>query len=735
MDPIHLTTILIADDDPSHLLLAEAALGGAGFVVHTANDGEEAVRQFEPTQPDCVILDVNMPKMTGIEVCRRIRERADGRLLPILMLTGRNDIVSISDAFAAGASDFAQKGMNPRLLVERVRFLLRDRAMQDNLWSSRSKLLLAQRIARVGHWELTLDGRTLDMSPMVGQILERDSQPMERYESFVAMLDPAEQIQARQAFIACATDNSGFSSEHRLRTAAGKDLYIHQEAELVQAAGSAHAHTVLVTLQDLTRLRRAEDAVRTLSYFDSATGLPNRRYLLEQLSIALKDRKPGIDLCVAAFRVHGLDRIVHAHGAELTDKLLSEAARQIGEHLAEASAGGGTTLLRHVNVATVCRTSEAGLAMLIHSHEPVENLSNLICTALARVSGQPTNLGTEYLPAVSAGLALVDGDTTGAEQLLINAQAAAEQAREPRSCEQFSPVPLARSRRRLAVESALRRAVAAGELHLAYQPRVASDTLELAGVECLLRWEHAQLGPVGPDEFVPIAEETGLIDQIGDWALDEACRQVASWRARFEDDFFVSVNVAARQLRQLNFATRIQAALNKHRLPAEALEIEITESSVVHAPPEARRMLEALRREGVRISMDDFGTGYSSFGQIRRLPLDCVKLGRSLMADLYTDVGAQGVAAAVLAMTRTLRIRSVAEGIEDAESLEMVCCLGCDEVQGSYISPPLKAREFADWLDAGGAASLAQGRVAEISAELEASQIEVGTTRRTVGEP
>ena len=219
-----------------------------------------------------MILDVNMPKMTGIEVCRRIRERADGRLLPILMLTGRNDIVSISDAFAAGASDFAQKGMNPRLLVERVRFLLRDRAMQDNLWSSRSKLLLAQRIARVGHWELTLDGRTLDMSPMVGEILERDAQPMERYESFVAMLDPAEQVQARQAFIACATDNSRFSSEHRLRTAAGKDLYIHQEAELVQAAGSAHAHTVLVTLQDLTRLRRAEDAVRHAVLFRQRHG-------------------------------------------------------------------------------------------------------------------------------------------------------------------------------------------------------------------------------------------------------------------------------------------------------------------------------------------------------------------------------------------------------------------------------------------------------------------------------
>ncbi len=724
MDPTRITTILIADDDPAHLLLAEAALGGAGFVVHTANDGEEAVQQFELTRPDCVILDVNMPKLSGIQVCQAIRGRDDGRRLPILMLTGRNDIVSISEAFAAGASDFAQKGMNPRLLVERVRFLLRDRATQDDLWSSRSRLLLAQRIARLGHWELTLDGRTLDMSPIVGEMLERPAHPLERYESFVRMLEPAEQVPARQAFLACATEGERFSFEHRVKTATGKDLYIHQEAELIQAAGSAHARTVLVTLQDLTRLRRAEDAVRTLSSFDSATGLPNRLYLLEQLTLVLKHRQPTVATGVAAFRVHGLERIVQAHGSDVASKVLSEVARQIGEHVAAADAGG--TLHRHADAAAVCRTSEGVLTLVLQSREPLDGLQELIGSVLARVSGQPTSLGTEYLPALSAGLALVDGNTTDAEQLLTNAQAAAEQAQEPRSCELFSPVPLARSRRRLALESALRRAVDAGELHLMYQPRVASGTLDITGVESLLRWEQPQLGSVGPDEFLPIAEETGLIEPIGEWVLDEACRQLAAWRTRFEDDFFVSVNVAARQLRQPQFADRIKAALDKHRLPAEALEIEITETSIVHAPPTVRRMLEALRRSGVRVSMDNFGTGYSSLGQIRRLPFDCVKLDRSLMADLYTDVGAQGVTAAVLAMAKALRIRSVAEGIEDAESLEMVCWLGCDELQGHYISPPLRPRDFADWMESGGAVALARRRASAIAVELEASKIDPG---------
>jgi DNA-binding response OmpR family regulator len=163
------TMILMADDDPAQIMLAEAALAGAGFVVQSVGDGADALEQFEGLKPDVVILDVNMPRMSGIDACRAIRERAGGRALPILMLTGRNDLSAISEAFAAGASDFAQKGINPRLLVERVRFLLRDRDLQEEVRASRSKLLLAQRIARVGHWELATDVRTLHVSPMLGR--------------------------------------------------------------------------------------------------------------------------------------------------------------------------------------------------------------------------------------------------------------------------------------------------------------------------------------------------------------------------------------------------------------------------------------------------------------------------------------------------------------------------------------------------------------------------------------
>jgi predicted signal transduction protein with EAL and GGDEF domain/CheY-like chemotaxis protein len=712
------TTILMADDDPAHLILAEAALAGAGFMVHTVNDGADAVGQFEGVKPDCVILDVNMPRMSGIDACREIRKLAGSRALPILMLTGRNDLPAISDAFAAGASDFAQKGMNPRLLVERVRFLLRDRELQEELVSSRSKLLLAQRIARVGHWELTADGRTIHVSPMLGEILEVEPQSLQCFEDFVRLLDPAEQVAVRQAFVACATGTGRFSFDHDLRTPGGNSLFVHQEAELVQAAGPGHEGSVLVTLQDMTRLRRAEEAVRRLSYFDTATGLPNRRHLAEQISAALQDKAGIAASGVVAFRLHGYERIVQAQGFDFANRLVARVARRLEREVASVSQGGAVPW--RSTPAAVCRTADGELAMLLRSRVSSEHLAGVARALLESVSTHATGADDEYTPAISAGVAFAESDGAEAELLLQNAHAAAEQAVEPRSCEVFSPLPQARSRRRLLIESALRGAVERGEMSLAYQPRVAVDTFELTGIECVARWDNAQVGPVALEEFTAIAEAAGIIDVIGRWTVADACRQVAAWRKFFERDFFASVRLSARQLRDPALTETIRDALDRNGLPARALEVVLGGASIGGSPREARALLEGLRSSGVRIAIDEFGAGYSSLSRIRQLPFDSMKLDRSLVVDLYTDVGTQGVTAAVLAMARGLGVRSVAEGIEDAATLQMLNALGCDEIQGPYVSPPLKARDFETWLEDGGAAYLARRHAMEIIEALEA---------------
>jgi PAS domain S-box-containing protein len=700
------TTVLIADDDPSHLLLAEAALAGAGFLVHTAADGEEAVRRFDEVKPDCVILDVMMPKLSGIEACRQVRALAGHRLVPILMLTGRNDLPAISDAFAAGATDFAQKGMNPRLLVERVRFLLRDRALQEELRSSRSKLLLAQRIARVGHWEMGADGRTLHVSPTLGELLGLDAAQLGGYEDFVALLDPAERVAVRQAFVACATGNGRFGLDHRIRLPDGNVIWVHQEAELVHGGGGSDDHVVIVTLQDLTRLHRAEEAVRLLSYSDSVTGLPNRRRLAEQVTQALVDPAGKANAGVVAFRVHNFDRVVQARGHDYGNKLIVQLAGRVEAELERIGQGG--SILWRTDQPAVCRTADGELSVLLRSRVSTEHVATIVHAVLEAVSSPVPQAEVDYVPAISAGIALLEGDGADADQLVANAHAAAELGTAPRSCTFFSPKPQAQMRRRLLIESSLRGALERRELQVVYQPRVALDSFELTGVECLVRWDHPQFGTIRPEEFITIAEESGIIIDIGRWMIEEACRQLSTWQERYERKFFASASVSGRQLRDPRLVSMILAAIERYRLPADALQIEVSEASLVDGPDAALAVAQELRSHGLRIGLEDFGTGHSSLGQIRRVPFNSMKLDRSLMAELYSDPWAQGVTAAVLAMARSMQICSVADGIDDPATLEMLNALGCDEIQGLYVGPPMKSRDFEDWFDRGGARHLRQ---------------------------
>jgi len=710
------TTILIADDDPSHLMLAEAALAGAGFVVHTACDGLDAVERFPEVKPDVVILDVMMPRMTGIDACREIRRLAGGSFVPILMLTSRNDLPAISDAFAAGASDFAQKGLNPRLLVERVRFLLRDRALREELRASRSKLLLAQSIARVGHWEIGVDGRTRHVSPMLGELLGVDAGFLTSYEDFVALLHADEQDNVRQAFVTCATGNGRFGFDHVVTLPGGKVICLHQEAELIDGGSGAEDRVVIVTLQDLTRLHDAEETVRLLSYFDVVTRLPNRRHLVEQVEQARAEPSGVAALGVVTFRVQAFDRIAQVQGQDYANTLVKQVARRIDAELGRIAQGG--TILWRADLPSVCRTADGELSVLLRSRVSAEHIATVVHAMLEAIASEAAQTTDEYVPAISAGVALADG-APDAGQLVANAHAAAELATSPRSCSFYSPLPQAQMRRRLLIESSLRGAVERRELQVVYQPRVTVDTFDLAGVECLVRWDHEQFGSIRPEEFIAIAGETGIIEDIGRWMIDEACRTLAVWRDRYERKFFVATSVTARQLRDPRLVQAVHDALHNYRLPADALQVELSETSIIDAPESAHAVLKQLGKAGVRIGLDGFGTGHSSLGVIRRVAFDSMKLDRSLLADLYTDPWSQGVTAAVLAMARAMRIRSVIDGVDDPATLEMLRALGCDEVQGLHVAPPMKARDFEEWFERGGARHLARSFDSMIARELD----------------
>ena len=249
------------------------------------------------------------------------------------------------------------------------------------------------------------------------------------------------------------------------------------------------------------------------------------------------------------------------------------------------------------------------------------------------------------------------------------------------------------------------------------------DGFETTSVECLVRWDHPEFGSLPQDEFHAIAEESGVAEEIGQWAIEEACRRADGWRAHYERRFMVSVALGRRLLRDPRLAHTVRDTIERHRLEPTALQIEVSEASLADAPDSARAALVELHRYGVRIGLVDFGTGHSSLGQIRRVPFGSMKLSPALVANLYVDPWTQGVTAAVVAMARAMNIRAVADHIDDEATFDMLRALGCDEVQGRHVASPMRAREFEHWLETGGAQHLARASASELSRVLEGIEV------------
>jgi predicted signal transduction protein with EAL and GGDEF domain/DNA-binding response OmpR family regulator len=698
--------ILITDDDPSSALLAEAALDDAGYRVVVANNGEEALERFESERPDCIVLDVMMPGLSGFDVCRAVRAHPRGKRIPILMLTNLGDHASISESYNAGASDFTQKGRSPRLLVERVRFLLRDRSLEEDRLSSQSRLEQAQRIARVGHWEFSRTGESLGVSSIVCELLGRRAQELGHYEDFLAMLSADAARAMREAFRSCATGEGGFACNHRLEGPGGETLYLHQEAQLTHAEEDPQQAVVLVTLQDVTRLQRAEDTARTLTYTDVATGLANRRHYEEQVALALRAPEGIAQTTVLAVRIQNLDRAVAAHGEGFGSALVTSVSRRVAGALGtlwRSSVADGEPV---EDALLVARIGGDELGVLIRGDFGADRIAAATDVMLRSVARPVECLGIEYVPVASAGISVAAVDGAAADALILHAHIAANQVADVGGYCFYSEELQTRARRRVTLESDLRVAIERGQLNLVYQPRINLGDRAVTSVEALVRWDHPQLGAVSPNEFIPIAEQSGVVCEIGRWALDRACEQLACWRAAGLQTFRVAVNLSPRQLADPDLASAVHFALTRHGLPATALELELTETCIITADEQAHSTLEALRATGVQVALDDFGTGYSSLAQIRRLPVDCVKLDRSLVADLRLDRGTQGIVAGVLAIARTLGIRSCAEGVEDASTLRMLKDLECDEVQGYFFAAPMVPAVLEEWLSRGGSSRI-----------------------------
>jgi diguanylate cyclase (GGDEF)-like protein/PAS domain S-box-containing protein len=698
----HTPIILLADDDPGARLLQTIALEGGGFKVVAAADGEEALIAYDRIKPDCLVLDVVMPKRTGFEVCREVRSRADGKHIPILILTSLDDLDSISTAYVAGATDFSQKGISPLLLVERVRFMLRAKELQDGLIESEARLAQAQAVARIGHWEFDSDGRTVSTSHVALDILGVPITSARSVKAFRHIVHPEDWQRFEGARQHSKVNRTRLSIDFRIITPEGVERVVHMESEPSKPATRYQRSYRVVTVQDITQLRRAEEHVRLLAYFDSLTGLPNRAFLQEQLAFNLKIAVASrLQVAVIALDLEQFNRVNQSLGAAAGDELLRALTQRLKDHFAvtEITDSGATSSIPNSPVL-VARTGgdEFGIALTI---KPNTGRTAAVLQQLAfRLSVPFIIAGQEIVIGATLGAAVFPDDGDDADALLRCADAALHQAKKiSRGSYQFYSAKMQEhATHRLSLESDLRRAIEREQLELHFQPRISARSLKPVGVEALLRWRHPVRGMISPAEFVPIAEDLGLIIELGAWALHNACKHAADLASK-GTQLRVAVNVSAIQLQRGVIGEQVRKALSDNQLDPKLLEIEITEGILIDRPELVRRALDEIKQQNIRIALDDFGTGYSSLSYLRTLPIDYLKIDRSFVADLDKS-DSSAIVSAILALAKGLNLRTIAEGVETEQQRKALKAAGCDELQGFLFARALPAPELIRWLAA-----------------------------------
>ena len=462
------------------------------------------------------------------------------------------------------------------------------------------------------------------------------------------------------------------------------DVIRDDEGEIIQYAA---------VFSDISERKRTEERIKNLAFFDVLTGLPNRRLFTDRLQLAVANAtRHNQSLAVMFLDLDLFKRINDSLGHGVGDQVLIETARRLSRCVREGD--------------TVARLGGDEFTVLLPQIEPIESVARLAERLLSQIK-QPVLIdGHELYVTASIGIAIYPDNGPGLEALIKNADTAMYRAKDlgRNGFQLYSPAMNARSFERLAMESALRHALKRNEFRLAYQVKVDLVSGRMSGVEALVRWHHPEMGLVPPNDFIPLAESLGVISDIGEWVLREACRQCQQWRDLGLPPVRIAVNVSALQFHETDIPLVVGSALRDTGLPPHLLELELTESVLMQRVDEVAEVLRDLRAMGVRISIDDFGTGYSSLSYLKRMPIDALKVDRSFINDIFSEDGGVAeeggsIVSTIITLAHNLRLKAIAEGVETVAQAYFLRQRGCDEVQGFLISRPVSGEDLISLFD------------------------------------
>ena len=454
-----------------------------------------------------------------------------------------------------------------------------------------------------------------------------------------------------------------------------------QSITALKGDGQKITHYIGVS-RDISQRKEAEEQIRRLAYFDVLTGLPNRSLLTDRLEQAITQaHRDHHQLGLLFLDLDRFKNINDSLGHQLGDRMLLEVAKRL------------KSLVREEDTVSRLGGDEFILLLLGVDAEGAAHAADKITRSMA----EPFMFdGNELTITPSIGIAMYPDDGLGMESLLQCADSAMYQAKQGgRNTYRFFTAEMhSQIRRTLRLENALRRALEREELALHYQPQFDIESRAIVGAEALLRWKHPEFGMVSPADFIPIAEDSGLILPIGEWVLRTAVQQNRAWQLAGMGKFSMAVNISAVQFRQASLAQLVGQILQEYDLEPEWLELELTESITMEDPILAIGILDRLHKQGVRLSIDDFGTGYSSLSYLKRFRINKLKIDQGFVQDITSDPDDEAIVDAVISLARSLKLRTIAEGVETAEQLDFLCAKGCDEIQGYFLSCPLPAPEL-----------------------------------------
>jgi len=695
--------VLLVDDDEVNLLLTALALRERGFRITEASGGELALKLLRQRSFDLVVLDAMMPGLDGFDTCRTLRLMPGFENMPVLMLTGLDDDASITKAYNAGATDFFVKATQWSLLEGRLRYLLRASRTRIELERSRAELTRAQDLARMGSFQ---SRRQLgfQLAPEALRVFGFGPLDAVSMRSLLRMVPAEARRKLSDDLHKALRHMSPVTTDVPTVLLDGRERIIHVEAEPeFNEHGRASAYRGIV--QDVTERRHAEDEIRRLANFDSLTGLPNRRQLILRAERALEHAK-RLQHQFALLLID-LDRFkvindTLGHGAG--DELLLQVGRRL------------VACVRHSDLVLDGSVESAGA----RSHRALEAVGRLggdeFVALLPEVGGDPDAervaqrvleelrepflvSGQECFVTASVGVAIYPRDGSSVVDLLRNADVAMYSVKNQgkNASAVYNPMLAGQGREKLELETALHKAIEREELVLHYQPQIDVQAGRVAKVEALMRWQR-QGRLVPPGEFIPLAEDTGLIAPMSQWALREAARQARVWKDAFGFDDAIAVNMPSRLFERTDLVEHIHEYATQSGVPHRMIHLEITEDSLMKDLQAVIPSLHRLKDIGVEISIDDFGMGYSSLSYLSQLPISELKIDRSFVRELDLASKSTAVVTAIIALARALGLRVVAEGVETDRQLRVLERLGCTMMQGFKFSRALPAAELQRWI-------------------------------------